>query len=126
MLAAFIQRCTVKMAQHIEPVRTPCLPATTSAAAALILEAVGAVDRLIATRHERHKRLTTTRRAGCAVHLALAAVTAATRAITIVPSIPVAVAVAAPASRRLPLLSTRRAARRLVGEPFLGVKLLFA
>src|SRR5690349_11001447 len=52
------------------------VPAT-AAAAALLREAVRAVDRLVAARLERHARLVAAGRTGRGVHLALAAAVAA-------------------------------------------------
>src|SRR5689334_868813 len=51
------------------------LPAAAGAAVrlALLLEAIRAVDRLVAARHERHLGLSAASGAGCAVHLARAA-----------------------------------------------------
>src|SRR5436190_24161869 len=65
------------------PVFYPCrrsLPAAAGARAALLLEAIRAVHRLVTTRHERHLGLLATRCAGSGVHLAraTAAVAAAT------------------------------------------------
>src|SRR5262245_32709130 len=98
------------------------LPAAAGAAGglALLAEAVRAVDRLVAARHERHLGLPAARGARGAVHLALAAAVAATAAVAaavVVAAIAVAAAVAAAsAAARLASLPAGWAARRLIGE----------
>src|SRR5689334_20793088 len=99
------------------------LPAAAGATGrlALLLEAVRAVDRLVAARHERHLGLFAARCTRGGVHLARAA------AVAIAAAIAVAVAVAAAArAAGLALLPARGAARRLVGKALLRVELLLA
>src|SRR5690348_7122598 len=108
--------------------RPPCLPcqvrlpAAAGAGPALLLEAIRAVHRLVAARHERHLGLFPARRAGRDVHLARAAAAVAAPA-TVAVSLAIA---AAPATGRLAGLAARRAARGLVGETLLRVELLLA
>src|SRR5581483_1168812 len=103
-------------------------------AAALLGEAVGAVDRLVAARLERHARLLAALRAGGGEHLAPAVAAApggvATRGIPAgaitagaVAAGGVAAGIAAGGAARL---SAIRAAARLVGEAAAGVELLLA
>src|SRR5215213_8211251 len=95
----------------------------------LLLEAIRAVDRLVATWHERHLGLFAARCAGRAVHLARAAAVAATAAAVALAIVVAAAAVAITATAAataagLTLLAARCAARRLVGEALLRVELL--
>ena len=93
-------RCVVRCL----PGGAAAVPAAARGAGADLLEAIAAIDGLVATRLEGYPRLTATRRAGGDVHLALGAL-----------------AHAGFAGR-----AALRAARRLVGQAFAGIEVLLA
>src|SRR6266542_3656582 len=105
----------------------PHLPAVAGAAVGLplLLEALRAVDRLVAAWDERHLRLAPARRTDCAVQLTRRAAGVTTVAVALAIAITIARAGAA-AAAGFALLAAGRAARGLIGKALLRIELLLA
>src|SRR5438874_2090637 len=107
----------------VQPASAPLVPTRR----ALLLEAVAAIHRLVATRLERDARLATAVAARRGEHLALTASVSATATTTAaVPAARISTATAAPTTLRAPCGAIVCAAGRRVLETAAGVELLLA